>query len=719
MKQYTKPLTISVLISILISFIFCYFYSFKSISNFGFSYNILNEIKNINFLIRFFIVSFLLFFIQLHFIFNIDKLYSVIYKNRYYIAAAIILFCLAFELNNSSIDVWNLINDDNSKISDVIFGKARLERTDECLLITPMFLSQHPKYTYFSEIPRGTKTDMSLIYAQPIKHIVTLFRPFLLGFIFLGSAKGLSFFWIARLVLLFVIVFELFLLLTDKNKNLSLLGTILISFAPAIHWWFTCNGIIEMIIYCSAVVLLFKNYMNINNFYKKLFLLFVIYVCIGSFILVLYPAWQVPCMYVFFAIFVWMFFENKNNFKFDIKDLLSIIVFTTLLAIAFYCIYDKSKETFDIIRNTVYPGQRSELGGGSLTEADINCGFLTQTLRYWGNIFLTLARKNLSYNPCLFCTFFDLFPAGLILACLVFFKDKNKDKLLILLSGVFVFLSVWCIFGFPKFLANITLLKVSPAYRTIIFLGFLNILILIRALSIIKFKLNNLAAAIITLILTVYSVVANKYIYGDFLDIFKIGIIIVLSSFMFWCILKNKINKFFILIISITMIIAGFAVNPIQRGFAVIKEAPLARAIKNINSKKPGLWIFETGSLKNLFIMNYPIIQGAATFNSTNLYPNLEGFKKIDKENKYFDKYNRYCHISVNLVNIYTVKQKFDKFVLLNRDCIAINMTEDDLIALNIKYILTLRNLESFNSPKVKYKLLYNTSKCAIYEVEY
>ena len=719
MKQYTKPLTISLIISIIISFLFCYFCSFKSISNFGFSYNILNEITNINFLIRFLIVSFGLFFVGLHFIFDVNKLYTRLYKSRYYIAGAIILFCLIFELNNSSIDVWNLMNDDDCTVSDVIFGKARLERTDECLLITPLSLSQSPKYSYFNEVLRGTKTDMALIYAQPIKHIVTLFRPFLLGFLFLGSAKGLSFFWIVRLVLLFIVVFELLLLMTDKNKILSLFGTLLITFAPVIHWWYTCNGIIEMIIYCSTVVLLFKHYMNSNKFYNKLFMLFVVYICIGSFILVLYPAWQVPCMYVFLAIFIWMFFENKNNFKFDIKDLFIIIIFTTLLAIAFYCIYDKSKEALDIIRNTIYPGQRNETGGGLLAEANINCGFATQILRYWGNIFLPLSSKNLSYNPCLYCAFFDLFPIGFILSAMVFFKDKNKDKLLILLSGVFVFLSVWCFIGFPKFLANITLLKVSPSYRTIILWGFLNILILIRALSIIKFKFNNLTAVIITLILTVYSVIANKYVYGQYLDAFKISIIVVLSSFMFWCILKNKINKLFVFITAVTMVVAGLAVNPVQRGFAVVKEVPLARAIKNINDKEPGLWLFETGTLKHAFIMNYPIIQGAATFNSTNIYPNLEGFKKIDKENKYSNVYNRYCHISVNLVDIHKVTRKFNKFVLLNRDYIAINMTEDDLIDLNIKYILTLKNLSSFNSSKVKYNLLFNTSKCFIYKLQY
>ena len=717
MKQYIKPLIISTIISILISFIFCYFYSFKSISNFVFSYNILNEIKNINFVIRFLIVSFSLFFMQLHFIFNINKLYNCLYKIRYYIAGAIILFCLAFELNNSSIDVWNFINDDNYKISDVIFGKARPIRSDEYFAYTPILCSQDPKYSYFNDILRGTRTDVTMVCGQPVKNIVTLFRPFLLCFLFLGSAKGLSFFWIARLVFLFLVTFEFLLLITEKNKILSLFGTMLISFAPAIHWWFTCNGIIEMIIYAELAILLLNRYMLVKNFTEKFLLLFIIYVCIGSFILVLYPAWQVPCMYILFAIFVWIFIENKNNFKFNIKDLILIIFFTVLFSTIFYYIYDKSKEAIDIIRNTAYPGQRNELGGNSLTEIDINCSFLSQIFKYWGNIFLPIFDKNLQEHQCLYSVFIDFFPAGLILSIIVFFKDKHKDKLLILLSSVFIFLSAWLFIGFPQFLSNITLLKTSPAYRTIIIWGFLNVLILMRALSIIKFKFNSLVAAIITLVLAIYSVIANKLIYQGYMDFFKLTIIFILSSFIFYFILKNKITKFFLLIIAILMLISGLAVNPIQRGIAVIKDVPLARAITNINAKNPGLWVVESDSLP---IMNYPIIQGAPTFNSTNIYPNLEGLKKIDKENKYYNIYNRCCHISVKLIDKNAITDvDFKKFILLYQDHILINMTEDDLIDLGIKYILTLKDLSTFNSSKIRYELLYYTSKCAIYKLHY
>ena len=59
------------------------------------------------------------------------------------------------------------------------------------------------------------------------------------------------------------------------------------------------------------------------------------------------------------------------------------------------------------------------------------------------------------------------------------YKEKKKDLLLILLLIVDVFLSLWCVFGFPEILAKITLMSNTTAIRTILAVGFADILILI------------------------------------------------------------------------------------------------------------------------------------------------------------------------------------------------------------------------------------------------
>ena len=272
-----------------------------------------------------------------------------------------------------------------------------------------------------------------------LKNIVSIFRPFLLGFLFLGSAKGLSFFWIVRLVLLFLVSFEFLMIITKKDKMISLVGSFLISFAPAVQWWWTPSGIAEMIIYGELLILLFNNYVVQKSFTKRTIIIFFIMLMLGCYLFVLYPAWQVPVAYIFVIIGLWVLFENYKDYKFYIKDFLPISVFSILFIAALVYIYNRSKGTIDLVSNTVYPGVRFETGGDRYTEFSIGCNSFFHFFRYWGNIFFSFTSNNLNTQQCNFAVFFDLFPIGLIISFIVLFKDKIKDNLLIMLLCLYLF----------------------------------------------------------------------------------------------------------------------------------------------------------------------------------------------------------------------------------------------------------------------------------------
>ena len=664
--------------------------------------NCLTQLKYMNFWIRFLIVFIFLFFVFSHFFFNINSLYEWLYKNRYLIGLCIILFTILFELNNSSIDLWRFLNTDNSQnSSDIILGKPRLIRSDEWSTYTPMLLSQSPDYEWFSSSLRGGNTDVFMTYGQPVKNVASVFRPFLLGFLFLGSAKGLSFFWIVRLVLLFLISFEFLMLISNKNKIVSLTGTFLITFAPAVQWWWTPSGLAEMIIYCELLILLLNNYITQKKFIKRFLIIFFTMVFTGSYMFVLYPAWQVPMAYIFAIIVLWILVENYKDYKFNKKDILPISISIILFVIALLYIYGKSKETIDLINNTVYPGARFETGGDKLTEYSIGYNSFAHIFRYWGNIFLPLFENNLKTNPCNFAVFFDLFPIGLIVSFIVLFKDKVKDKLLIMLLFLYVFFTVWCAVGFPKFLSQITMMKVSPAYRTIVILSFLNVLMFIRSISLLKYRMNRVDSFVISFITTILIVVSNILIYEYYFDAFKIIVVSILSFVLFYLILRNKINKLFMFLIILTMILSGLLVNPIQKGINVVNNLELSKIIKKIDTHEKGLWIVEHFYY---YAMNFPIMQGIRTLNSTNTYPNIDVFKLLDNDGKYNYVYNRYAHVFINLVH---ENDMLDKFVLLGLDCFKINMTVDDILKLNIKYIFTIKNLDEFNNDKINFEKLY------------
>ncbi len=696
--QHIKPVIIGFLISLLVSFPLTYFYP-KIILNNGLFF----EITSINFWIRFLIIFCFVFFVFVHFVFNINNLYKFLYRKRYFICLGIVLFVVLFELNNSSIDLWNFLNTDISqKNSDIILGQTRTVRFDEWSIYTPMLLSQSPNYKYFNDSLRGGNTDVFMVYGQPIKNIVSVFRPFLLGFLFLGSAKGLSLFWILRLVLLFLISFEFLMLISNENKIISLAGTFLITFAPAVQWWWTPSGIVEIIIYGEILILLLNNYLKQREFLKRSLIIFLVMIFTGSYMLVLYPAWQVPMAYIFVIIGLWILIENHKEYYFNKKDIIPISISLILFVIAFVYIYGKSRETIDLVTHTIYPGTRLETGGDKYTEFNVGCNSFIHIFRYWGNLFLAIFNEKLNTNPCNLSTFFDLFPIGLIVSCIVLFKDKIKDKLLIMFLCLYMFFTAWCVIGFPSFLAQITVMKVSPSYRTFVILGFLNVLILVRSISLVKYKMNKIYSCCISFILTALIVVSNILVYGQYFDIFKIFTVAILSFVLFYLILRNRINKLFVFLIMLIMIVSGLFVNPIQKGINVITDLELSKVIKEIDTKEKSLWIVENF---NFFAINFPIMQGVKTLNSTNAYPKFDVLNILDNDKKYSNVYNRYANILVKMIHENNI---MDKIVFLSRDCFQINMTVNDILKLNISYILTNRELEEFSNNKVSFEQIYS-----------
>ena len=158
------------------------------------------------FSIKEFIVFLVIFLIIFHVLLDENKrikFLNFIYTYRLPLAVALIILAVVFQIHGSSINQLNIF-DINHK---PLFGVSRIIRSDEFIINTPFAFSQYfNDFSYFSEIVRGTLTDMFLIYGQPVLDIGMLFRPFLIGYLFLNQGQGLSFFWISRLVFLLLII---------------------------------------------------------------------------------------------------------------------------------------------------------------------------------------------------------------------------------------------------------------------------------------------------------------------------------------------------------------------------------------------------------------------------------------------------------------------------------------------------------------------------------
>ncbi len=148
------------------------------------------------------------------------------------------------------------------------------------------------------------------------------------------------------------------MILSKKDKTLSFIGALLVTFSPQIQWWFAVNGTAELFIFGELALILLYKYMNTENFKTRLLILCFMIICAGGYILILYPAWQIPLFYVFLVLAIWIIVENRKNCKINKKDIVSIILAILILAGCMGYIFTKSFDTIKTITSTVYPGGR-------------------------------------------------------------------------------------------------------------------------------------------------------------------------------------------------------------------------------------------------------------------------------------------------------------------------------------------------------------------------
>lgn len=642
--------------------------------------------------------------------FSAKTVFNFSYRYRYVIGGAFFLGCILGEIHGSSIDYWQYIFQGSESFKTII-GISRSVRSDEWAVNTPMMISQYFNHSgafpYFSETIRGALTDVFIVYGQPVKNILEVFRPFHWGFLFLSPAKGLSFFWMGRLLALFFVSLEFGMVFCKKNRVLAASYAVLFTWAPIIQWWFAVNGLVEMLIFGQLAVVMVERYLLTKQYRLRVLLAGSILICAISYLLTFYPAWQIPLAYVFGLLMVGTVFENKNHIVFGKKDVIILGVFSFIFLGIMGYILSISYDTILAVTKTVYPGERFETGGGQLYRY-----FL-----YPGNLFFPLSRQLPFSNVCELSVFFDFFPAGLLLSLWVLFKEKKRDPYLVLLLIGFGFLSAYCLTTWPDWLAKISLLSHAQPFRVFLAIGFLNVLILVRALSMMETEFSRCLKIITAIALGFLITTGSTNLYEGYLDRRMFLLILMLLSLFFYILLSGKkvlAQKIFLGLTVGIAFISGMFVNPVVSGLDVIFKQPLIQAIAEISESSDQLWIVDSEE-GGYPMINVPIMAGAPTINSTNVYPNLERWHLLDPDGSEERIYNRYAHITINLVNASQPSQ----FILDSADLITIKLSTADLEKLDVGYVLSPRNLTVFSDAAVKLMPLENINGYTIYKIDY
>ena len=671
-------------------------------------FDLLNNEFNLRILAKlflFFIIALVILLLINHF----KHIFIYIDKYRYIIGGAIILICTIFELSGSSIgNYYNYLGNQYHTSEELfqqgtLLGIPREIRTDEWATLTPFnFAQQFNDYNSTSDILRGYSTDVTTFYANPSFALATLFRPFLWGYIILGNAKGLAFFWSARTVSLFLVMYELGKLLTKNKKVISASFAALITFSQTIQWWYSTNGLIEMFIFGGLAIILLDLFLQSDKLWKKALLCLGLIGCAGGYLLVYYPAQQVPLGYIFGVLAIYILVTNRKLIK--LQDILLIIGTVIIFAACIACIIYNSLDTIQATMNTVYPGKRVNSGGGT--------NFI-ELFTYITSIFTPIDGTNLIVedNVSELSVFYSMFPFGILCSVYSMIRRKKADLLYILLIAVELLFIIYCLFGLPTIIAKITFLSYSFSRRIMEILGFIDIILLTKFLSEdceprSKRKSIVSLVAIIISIVGILIAVRSLYLYGLNPPNIIWIVVTVLIIWIAYLILRNTSDHKEKLAITLICIItiSGLAVNPLQRGADVIYNNSIVQDVAKIRSvDSDALWIVISERSQ---VNNIPIMVGAKTINSTNTYPNMNTWHKIDPSGQYESIYNRYAHIHMDISENETV------LTLNAPDSISVKVNQSDLEKLNVSYILSDKEL---TSPKLTN--LYTNNNYYIYKV--
>lgn len=663
------------------------------------------ELNFVDFYDLFSLNKFILIFVLLFIVFRIlydenlrKKALDFIYKYRYLLSLAVIVICVIFQIHGSSINELNLFGVKH----ELLFGISRKIKSDEYIVNTLFAFSQYQNnFTYFSDIIRAAPTDMFIIYGQAVWDIAVIFRPFNIGYLFLNQGMGLSFFWVSRFVVLTLISFEMGMLITNKNKILSLSYAILVILSPLVQWWFAINGLVEQLIFGQLGVLLINFYMNTTNYRKRILSALLMIICAGGFIMVFYPSWQIPFAYVFALLALWIFLKNRNNFSYDKKDLLIIIISFAIFGLIMYHILNNSIDTIKIIMNTAYPS-------GERFNGDGDWSYLFD---YLASIFFPLTDMNIPLNTVENSVFIDFFPIPIIISFIVLAVQKTKDKLLAGLLALYLLFIIFYFIPLPDPIISITLRDHMKTSRLLSVVTFISLLMLIRALASLKEIKYKKLLVIFSIILSMTVVYLSTFFYAPYYQEWMIPALVILYAVTFSITFMTHSRKgktMFLICVIFISFTAGALVNPVDTGTDVIFKNDLIYEIESIVHQDPNAkWLVQD------LPINYLTVVGAKTVNSVNVYPNLDEWHIIDNgENE--DVYNRYAHIMVNFQN-----ETNTTFNLTSQDCFVVNFNVNDLEKLNISYILSPNDLEKLSNENVTFEKISEPSIYKIYHLKY
>ena len=352
----------------------------------------------------------------------------------------------------------------------------------------------------------------------------------------LTTDKVLSLWWSVKFFALILASYELFYIITNKNKDLSVAGTIVLAFSGCVQWNFTK---IDSIVFGEIITILIYKIITTDNLKKNVISALAIAVCCVSYMYTFRP-FAIGFGYIFFALILWIILQNINELKKDKKKIIMLIVTILMSIVAAICA--------EIFFKNCYVEDANE---------SLNSGL--------SGLFTYLYTPLLPYNNFekreVFGGILSFFPIPMCIALYYMYKKEEHGEFLLPMVTVAVLETVYCVSGFPEILGKLTMLSGAEGLRIVPAVQLANLFIIFYFLGNIEMPVKLKYAIRIT-ILSVLAVAIIKYpepfTNKGFLYLFTAELSLLVFLFLNYS--DKKYKKVFLFFLVLITLIGGIPV---------------------------------------------------------------------------------------------------------------------------------------------------------------
>jgi hypothetical protein len=538
-------------------------------------------------------------------------------------------------------------------VETLFMARNRPIRSDEYLGWTPWALSQaaHDPPFPVRNTNVGSSTNMLMINFIPVWHIAALARPVTWGYFFLSPERGHAWYWWFQVFGCFTVLTLLFEVILRGQRRLAAFGA----------FWF-CS---------SAYVVCWSLWPAYTTFFPAIGCLAAYHLCrstrptvrilcgillglsLPGFVMILYPPWMVPLGLLFFLVFVGLFARDKlyrfgpdARKSFFIGTALAVIVAGGLLAAFFITVMPEVK----IMRETVYPGGRTSLGGGY--EFSMLFKGLYNTLTNYGAYHSPVGNQSEA------ASFYQLLPAVFVALVLRPRLARGIGIVGWLLIFYIVFIVLFMLTGFPQWLAKMSLFSFTIPRRVDIGLGLGSILLVMVCLNATvrdaahSRKWQSIVPSITAFVVVVFFAIAGlllrklcRHQFPDYSAIAFAACVMGVCAYL----LAAGSARAFCLVMGTVVVLTSWFFNPLTRGFGGVYDGELASQIRKLNEEAGNrpLWLCYGPHYTSVLASAV----GARSIAGIYYNPQFDIWHKLDPDRKYHDLYNRVGHFSLACSN--------------------------------------------------------------------